>query len=231
MSNRAIFELAEKTLNENLSDEELENALNGLTTQRTYKEINAGNFNEALNLINQLPENLRINLLIFTANSLYGKDPQNNKSLAVSVLEQAHSLINNKPENSNEMSSLTQIIAAYSSNRAGRSISAVRSAGFSDQRTLRSRCFSQRFYRKQSNPARWNHTFQQQSVRHLSRRNGHAAPHSDKNWFRPHTATHRTIPTPRNPYQLKTNVGWITKLIMSEKYPFKPHLQKNTLLW
>ena len=107
------FDLAQKTLSANLSDEELENALNSLTIQRTYKEISAGNFNEAIDLINQLPENQRINLLISIANSVYGKDPQNNKSFAVLILEQAHSLINDKPENSDEMSYLTQIIAAY----------------------------------------------------------------------------------------------------------------------
>ncbi len=107
------FDLAEKTLSENLSDEELENAVNNLSMQRAYKEINSGNFNEALNLINQLPENLRINLLVSAANSVYEKDPQNNKSFAGSILEQAYSLINSKPENSNEMSYLTQIIAAY----------------------------------------------------------------------------------------------------------------------
>ena len=106
--------LAEKILNDNLSDEELENALNNLIWQKTNKAINEGNFNIALELINQLPENMRVNSLLSLADNIYQKNPQENKSFAVSVLEQARALTGDKPKNSTEMNYLLQIISKYS---------------------------------------------------------------------------------------------------------------------
>lgn len=107
------FALAEKTLSDNLSDAELENALSNLHWQKTNKAINEGNFNEALNLINQLPENSRVNAFISLVDRVYRQNPEENKSLAVSILEQARSLIGEKPENTNEMQGLLQIISKY----------------------------------------------------------------------------------------------------------------------
>lgn len=107
------FALAEKILNDNLSDAELENALNNLNWQKANNAINEGNFNEALNLINQLPENSRINAFISLVDRIFRQNPVENKSLAVSILEQARSLIGEKPENTNEMNGLLQIISKY----------------------------------------------------------------------------------------------------------------------
>lgn len=107
------FALAEKILNDNLSDAQLENALNNLNWQKANNAINEGNFNEALNLINRLPENSRINAFTSLVDRIFRQNPVENKSLAVSILEQAHSLIGEKPENTNEMNGLLQIISKY----------------------------------------------------------------------------------------------------------------------
>ncbi|HSK73070.1 MAG TPA: hypothetical protein VK892_15330, partial [Pyrinomonadaceae bacterium] len=104
---------AEKILRNNLPEDELEQALANLGWTMANKAINQGNFTEALNLINQLPENKRVHSLIALAESIYRRNPQENKSFSVSVLEQAKALISDKPEDSTEMSYLLQIITKY----------------------------------------------------------------------------------------------------------------------
>lgn len=105
---------ATEVLNDNFSDDALEEMLRNLNYQYSYNLTNAGKFAEAERLIDGFPENTRLNALINLAGAIYQKNPEENKSYAVSVLGKARSSIAYKPEDSNEMSMLTQIISAYS---------------------------------------------------------------------------------------------------------------------
>ena len=105
---------AAEVLNDNFSDDALEEMLRNLNSQYAYTLISAGKFAEAETLIDSLPENTRLNMLINLANAIYQKNPEENKSHAASVLGKARALIAYKPEDSNEMSMLMQIISAYS---------------------------------------------------------------------------------------------------------------------
>ena len=100
-------------LSENLSDEALDQALQSLRSQYANTLMYSGKFAEAEALIDQLPEYSRSNSLLNLANVIYQKDPEKNKSYALSVLGKARSLISDQPENSNEFSNLMQIITAY----------------------------------------------------------------------------------------------------------------------
>lgn len=107
------FGAAERILRSNFSEEELEQALADINWQMANKAISQGNFNEAINLIYQLPENRRLQALLFLAENAYRQNPEENKALVLSILEQARSQISEKPEDTNEMTSLLQIIDKY----------------------------------------------------------------------------------------------------------------------
>lgn len=105
---------AARVLSDNLSDDALEEAIRNLNWQYSYTLISAGKFAEAERLIDEFPENTRLNALINLANAIYQKNPEENKSHAASVLGKARASIAYKPQDSEEMSVLMQIISAYS---------------------------------------------------------------------------------------------------------------------
>lgn len=105
---------ATEVLNDNFADDALDEALRNLNAQYSYTLISAGKFAEAERIIDGFPENVRLNALINLANAIYQKNPEENKSYAASVLGKARAAIPYKPENTNEMSILMQIISAYS---------------------------------------------------------------------------------------------------------------------
>lgn len=107
--NRAL-----EVLTDNFSDETLEEAIRNLNWQYSYNLMSAGKFVEAERIIDAMPEQQRQSSYINLANAIYQKNPIENKSHAVAVLEKARVLIPEKPENSTEMSQLMQIIGAYS---------------------------------------------------------------------------------------------------------------------
>lgn len=107
------FDAARQVLNDNFSDDALDDAMSNLNAQYSYQLINAGRFNEAEQLINDFPETTRIGALINLAQSIYNKNPEENASYAGSVLGKARAAIPAKPENSNDMLHMMQIISAY----------------------------------------------------------------------------------------------------------------------
>lgn len=107
---------AQKIITSNLSGEESENYLSQLNYNLASQAISEGKFNEANQLIDQMPEeNLRLNSLIYLATSIYQKDPKENQKWAAAVLDQARSLVPGAPEKTSEMNSLVSIAAAYAS--------------------------------------------------------------------------------------------------------------------
>ncbi|MBC7899357.1 MAG: hypothetical protein H7070_04835 [Saprospiraceae bacterium] len=104
---------AADVLNENFSDDALDDALRNLNWQHSGNLIASGKFAEAERLIDEFPENSRHYPLINLANAIYQKDRVENSSYALAVLGKARSLIAEKPENASEMGNLMQVIAAY----------------------------------------------------------------------------------------------------------------------
>ena len=105
---------ARAVLNDNFSDEALENAVNNLNNAYAYQLMNAGRFTEAEALIDEFPDTTRNGALINLANSVYNKDAVKNKSYASALLEKARTQLPARPETNNDMSQTMQIIAAYS---------------------------------------------------------------------------------------------------------------------
>ena len=103
-----------EVLNDNFSDDALEEAIRHLNVQHSYNLMGAGKFTEAERLIDEMPEGQRQTSYIYLANNIFQQNPSENKSQAVALLEKARVLISEKPENQTEMSQLMQIISAYS---------------------------------------------------------------------------------------------------------------------
>ena len=104
---------AAEVLNNNFADDALDEALRNLNFQHSHNLISAGKFAEAERIIDSFPEKTRFNALINLANAIYQKSPEENKSYAASILAKARAALPYKPEDSNEMSVLMQIISAY----------------------------------------------------------------------------------------------------------------------
>lgn len=108
------FTGARAVLSEYFSGDALENAESGLNWTYSQHLINAGRFAEAEALIDEFPDTNRISTLLSLASSVFGRDEEKNKSYAVALLEKARGQLPAKPETSNEMSQMMQIIGAYS---------------------------------------------------------------------------------------------------------------------
>jgi hypothetical protein len=104
---------ATEILTDNFDDDALEEAIRNLNSQYSYTLMSAGRFEEAEAIIDGFPENTRVGALISLANSIYRKNQEENKSYAIAVLGKARALVSEKPEDTNEMQNLTQIISAY----------------------------------------------------------------------------------------------------------------------
>ncbi|MEP6848672.1 MAG: hypothetical protein ABI999_07435 [Acidobacteriota bacterium] len=104
---------AMEVLKENFLDDALEEALRNLNSQYANSLISTGNFTEAEQLIDQMPESSRASSLVNLANSLYPRNPGENKTLALAILNKARTLTGERPETSNDMYPLMQIISAY----------------------------------------------------------------------------------------------------------------------
>ncbi len=106
-------EQARQILEENFSDDALENALANVNSRQVSDLQNQGRFAEAERLIDGLPENNRLWAFINLANVAFEKNREENRAYAVAVLAKARSAIPDRPEISAEMSSLLQIVSAY----------------------------------------------------------------------------------------------------------------------
>ena len=114
LAQQGNFSRATEILTDNFEDDALEDALRNLNWQYSHSLISEGKFAEAERIVDGFPENTRLGALISLANAIYQKNKEENKSYAVAVLGKARALIPEKPEDSNEMSNLMQIISAFS---------------------------------------------------------------------------------------------------------------------
>lgn len=119
---------AQRIITTNFSEEESESYLSQMNNNLASQAISQGKFNEANQFTNQiLDENFRLNMLIYLANSIYQKAPEDNKKWALSVLDQARSLIPDAPEKTEKINSLVNLAAAYAGIEPARAFSLIES--------------------------------------------------------------------------------------------------------
>jgi len=114
LMNQGNWQAARAILDENFTDEAREQMLNNFDQQNAYNLINQGKFSDAERVIDGLPEQNRVSALVNMANTVYGRDPKENRSYAMALLAKAGQMTNERPENNNEMSMLMQVIGGYS---------------------------------------------------------------------------------------------------------------------
>jgi hypothetical protein len=106
---------AEKLIEDNMTDEEAENYLGQIASNRAYSTIGAGKFAEALDAINRIPNpDYRVNMLVQLAGSIYHKDPKANDKWALSVLGQARAMLPDEPETYEDISAFFNIATTQS---------------------------------------------------------------------------------------------------------------------
>lgn len=104
---------ATKTIKEIYPDQ-VDNYVSQWNADLASQAVSKGKFDEASLIISQIPdENQRVNALIYLASAIYQKDQKENKTLALSVLDQARAIISEQPESYNELNSLMNLANNY----------------------------------------------------------------------------------------------------------------------
>ncbi len=113
MARNGDYNAALDLINANFSGRALENAVNMLNWAHADHLINQGRYAEAERLIDEMPMVNRKPALISLATRSFAKDPKENKTYALSVLQKVRSLLGDKPSDQNELSQFIQLTSAY----------------------------------------------------------------------------------------------------------------------
>lgn len=113
MADEGNYDGAAALLNENISSDELANAINSLNWYYAHLLINKGRYDEAEHLIEQFPDNNRNAALINLAQIMFTTDKEKNKPFALSILNRVREQMVLQPANAFDLSHLMQLIAVY----------------------------------------------------------------------------------------------------------------------
>jgi hypothetical protein len=102
-----------QVLENNFSDQALEQARNNLNSHLFNQLQSQGKFAEAERLIDELPEPNRVYSLIGLANAAFSRNREGDRPYALALMAKARSLIPERPDTANEMSQLMQVVSAY----------------------------------------------------------------------------------------------------------------------
>jgi hypothetical protein len=105
------WQSAREILSENFEDDDY--TITNFDSQLVYNLTNQGKFAEAERVIDGQPVQNRVSLLVNLSTTMLARDPKENKARALALLEKAHQLTSEKPENTNEMNMLMQVIGGY----------------------------------------------------------------------------------------------------------------------
>jgi len=97
-------------LSDKFEDDALESAVSSLNWHYANYLMNRGDFDAAEAMIMQFGEAHRVASLSSLATAVFNKNPQENRTRANGILQRARSLLPEKPETSNELSQLLQLI-------------------------------------------------------------------------------------------------------------------------
>ena len=116
------WQAAREVLDENFGGVDREQMLANFDQSLAYNLIGQSKFTEAEQVIDRLPDQQRMSLLIYLSSNVYSRDPKENKAYATALLGKARQITNETPENSNEMGLLMQLIGGYSNIDAAEAI-------------------------------------------------------------------------------------------------------------
>ena len=105
------WQSAREILSENFEDDDY--MITNFDSQLVYNLTNQGKFAEAERVIDGLPVENRIGHLVNLSTAMLARDPKENRAQALALLEKARQLTSEKPENTNEMNMLMQVIGGY----------------------------------------------------------------------------------------------------------------------
>ena len=101
-------------LNSNFISQEAKQQIAGIYQNLSSQAISKGNFEEAESLINQIPSNQqKIYSLTYLAQSIFSKNPEENKGWAISILDKADYLIEQPVSTLNDVASKINIASAF----------------------------------------------------------------------------------------------------------------------
>jgi tetratricopeptide (TPR) repeat protein len=107
------YDRALAMLSANLSGDTLDNAVSSLNWFYAHALMNQGKFSDAERLIDQFGESNRRVALLELAKKAYKKDPVEQRTYAVGVLDKARTLIPDSPETVGDTRLVMQLVAAY----------------------------------------------------------------------------------------------------------------------
>ena len=107
------WQAARQVITENFASDDTNHELTNFDQQLVYNLIGQGKFAEAENIIDGMPLQYRVQLLVNLANSMYARDQKENRAQTAAVLSKARQLISEKPENVIEMGNLMQVVNGY----------------------------------------------------------------------------------------------------------------------
>jgi hypothetical protein len=99
-------------LNNKFEGEALENAVSSLNWYYAHHLIQKGEFDAAEAMMLEFNDSNRISALTSLAQSIYGKNPAENRSRAGALLKRVRGLLPDRPENSNEVNQMFALIGA-----------------------------------------------------------------------------------------------------------------------
>jgi hypothetical protein len=110
LSDVGQYDRAIALLNDNFEGDALENAISSVNWYYAHLLVNRGDYDAAEAMMMQFNDSNRISALISLASNIYSKDPDANRSRAISILQRARTFLPTRPETSNELNQLVQLI-------------------------------------------------------------------------------------------------------------------------
>jgi hypothetical protein len=107
------WQAAREVITENFAGDDGNHELTNFDQQLVHNLIGQGKFAEAESIIDAMPLQYRVSLLVNLSNSIYARDPNENRANAAAILSKASQLVSEKPENANEMGMLMTVISGY----------------------------------------------------------------------------------------------------------------------
>ena len=101
---------ATAVIKETYSEDAYDEAMRNLNAQNANRLMNEGKFAEAERILDEMPEQGRLSPLLNLANTAFNRDPVENKTYAMAVMQKARLLLSESPENNAEMSNLNQYL-------------------------------------------------------------------------------------------------------------------------
>lgn len=99
-------------LNDKFEGDALENAVSSLNWYYAHHLIQKGQFDAAEAMMLEFNDSNRISALTSLAQTIYGKDPDKNRSRAAALLQRVRGLLPDRPETSNETNQMFALIGA-----------------------------------------------------------------------------------------------------------------------